>query len=51
MMLIGSGVVFNSEADAIFGHPAQPGHLAARLLADDRDIKPRHFGDWETIFT
>jgi hypothetical protein len=22
-----------------------PGRLAARLLADDPDIKPRHFGD------
>jgi hypothetical protein len=26
-------------------HPEQPGCLAARLLADDQDIKPRHFGD------
>jgi hypothetical protein len=27
------------------GHPEQPGRQAARLLADDPDIKPRHFGD------
>jgi hypothetical protein len=26
-------------------HPEQPGRLAARLLADDPDIKPRYFGD------
>jgi hypothetical protein len=26
-------------------HPEQPGHLAARLLAGDPDIKPRHLGD------
>jgi hypothetical protein len=26
-------------------HSEQPGRLAARLLADDPDIKPRHFGD------
>jgi hypothetical protein len=28
-----------------FSHPQQPGRLAAKLLADDPDIKPRHFGD------
>jgi hypothetical protein len=26
-------------------HPEQPGSLAARLLAGDPDITPRHFGD------
>jgi hypothetical protein len=26
-------------------HPEQPGRLAARLLADDPDIKLRHFDD------
>jgi hypothetical protein len=26
-------------------HQEEPGRLAARLLADDPDIKPRHFGD------
>jgi hypothetical protein len=26
-------------------HPEQPGRLAARLLSDDPDIKPRHFGE------
>jgi hypothetical protein len=26
-------------------HPEQPDRLAARLLADDPDILPRHFGD------
>jgi hypothetical protein len=26
-------------------HREQPGRLAARLLAVDPDIKPRHFGD------
>jgi hypothetical protein len=26
-------------------HQEQPGHLAARLLTGDPDIKPRHFGD------
>jgi hypothetical protein len=25
--------------------PEQPGRLAARLLADDPDIRPRHFDD------
>jgi hypothetical protein len=25
--------------------PEQPGRLTARLLADDPDIKPHHFGD------
>jgi hypothetical protein len=26
-------------------HPEQLGRLAVRLLADDLDIKPHHFGD------
>jgi hypothetical protein len=37
-------VLFSSLMN-LQGHPEQPGRLAARLLADDPDIKPRHFGD------
>jgi hypothetical protein len=36
----------------VLAHPEQPGRLAARLFADDPDIKPCHFGhvDRETTF-
>jgi hypothetical protein len=30
---------------SVGSHPEQPGRLAARLLADDSDIKQHHFGD------
>jgi hypothetical protein len=42
-------MVYNAFIVSVKGqarcHPEQPGRLAARLLADDPDIKTRHFGD------
>jgi hypothetical protein len=37
-----TGIVCDNIYNA---QPEQPGRLAARLLADDPDTKPRHFGD------
>jgi hypothetical protein len=35
----------DGSTGTVIRHPEQPGCLAAMLLADDPDIKPRHFGD------